>query len=439
MARSANLSRRVESLLNDEQLHRAFFEGKRRAVASLLIIPAALFAATALVRVPVASAQSTQQATPPPQTDTQQPRPVTGQSNPPEDQVTDTNPAKPSGPSTPAPPAAPAASGTSAVPASPSAVPAAPPAPASAPAVPDMLPAPPADDNGEEIGLGVGQSNSGITTNSTTVHSGSHHSGHTTHGYFYQYGRDGDSYALVTGPGDAMTFSGSWDGSEPAEINKARRMANGPFLWFRHDGKSYIVTDPAIIAQLEQMTAPMQELGRRQQALGEQQRQLGEQQRAFARQQREAGDIELPDMSKMMADVNAALAQMKENQPQWDAQKWAQVESELKSSQKLTEQQLGEIQGHLAAMMAQLAQQRAEVQAKIAAMQDRLGALQGQAGARMGAFGSQMGELGRQMGQLGQQQGRLGQEQGRLARELHEQVQKIIEQSLANGKAKPVQ
>ncbi|HKO10345.1 MAG TPA: M56 family metallopeptidase, partial [Acidobacteriaceae bacterium] len=95
MARSANLSRRVESMLNDQQLHRAFLEGRRRAVASLLVVPVALFAAIALVRVPAAAAQSAQQPTTPPQTDTQSQKPTTGQSTPSEDQMTDSNPAQP--------------------------------------------------------------------------------------------------------------------------------------------------------------------------------------------------------------------------------------------------------------------------------------------------------------------------------------------------------
>ena len=64
MARPGNLSHRVERLLNEHLFRSAFAEGRRRAVVSLMIIPAALFAATVLIRVPGASAQA---APPPPQ------------------------------------------------------------------------------------------------------------------------------------------------------------------------------------------------------------------------------------------------------------------------------------------------------------------------------------------------------------------------------------
>lgn len=46
MARPGNLSRRIEWLLNEHHFRSAFAEGRRRAWVSLLLIPAALFAAT---------------------------------------------------------------------------------------------------------------------------------------------------------------------------------------------------------------------------------------------------------------------------------------------------------------------------------------------------------------------------------------------------------
>ena len=58
MARPGNLSHRIERLLNEHLFRSAFAEGRRRAVVSLLLIPAALFAATALIRVQSAAAQT---------------------------------------------------------------------------------------------------------------------------------------------------------------------------------------------------------------------------------------------------------------------------------------------------------------------------------------------------------------------------------------------
>src|SRR6202021_90921 len=83
----------------------------------------------------------------------------------------------------------------------------------------------------------------------------------TVNGYGFRFSSNGDSYAVVSGPGNRLTFSGDWTGDLGAQIEKARRMTNGPFLWFTHQGKSYIVTDPALIAQIEEMYKPMQKRG----------------------------------------------------------------------------------------------------------------------------------------------------------------------------------
>jgi hypothetical protein len=50
-----------------------------------------------------------------------------------------------------------------------------------------------------------------------------------------------------------------------------------------------------------------------------------------------------------------------------------------------------------------------------------------------------MGKLGREQGELGSQQGRLGAEQGRIGREADQKIKSIIEESMKNGKAHPVQ
>jgi hypothetical protein len=443
MARSANLSRRVESMLNEQQLQRAFLEGKRRAVMSLLVVPVALFAAIILARVPAASAQSSQQpTTPPPQTDAQPQKPATGQASPPQDQVSGTDSAQPAAPAKPAAPVSPS---TPQLLPDQSAVPPAPPAPDVLPATPD-IPAPPPPGEGEGIGAGFGQSDNQSTTTSVFNDSGETSSFQTNRNgkssYYFRYHSGGDAYAIVTGPGSTMTFSGDWDPDQRAQIDKARSMANGPFLWFRHEGKEYIVTDPAIVAHLQQMYEPMQELGRQQAVLGRQQRELGMQQRGLARQQRQAGDVRMPDLSKEMAELNAAIAKLRTDQSQWNDQQWADLQAKLKAdeNQTLSPEKMGQIEAQVGAMQAQWNSERmAEFQAKLAALQAKLGSLQGEAGTRMGAFGAQMGELGSRMGALGEQQGRLGAEQGRLARELDEQVHTIIEQSLADGKAKPVQ
>ena len=221
-------------------------------------------------------------------------------------------------------------------------------------------------------------------------------------GNSYWFSSNGDSYALIKGNGEHAEFSGSWFDGNREQLEKARKMAHGEFLWFTRDGKSYIVDDPATIAQIEAMYKPMEELGKKQEELGKQQEALGREQEKMG-SKREEASVPTPDMTREMAELNQAMAKL-----------------QAKIGKTVTQEELADIQGRLAEI------------------QGRLGALQGEMGARMGGFGWQQGRLGGQQGKLGAEQGRLGAAQGRLAVEADRTVKSIIDQSLKNGKAKPV-
>ena len=58
-----------------------------------------------------------------------------------------------------------------------------------------------------------------------------------------------------------VQFSGDWIDGRKAELDKARRMAHGDFLWFTHGGKSYVVDDPATVSRIQKLYRPMDESG----------------------------------------------------------------------------------------------------------------------------------------------------------------------------------
>jgi hypothetical protein len=410
MARPGNLAHRIERLLNEHLFRSAFAEGRRRAVVSLLLIPVALFAATALIRVSNAAAQTA----PPVPASAPPPQPAAApddQSAPPPAQNT-VEPAPAPIPGAPNPAAAPAAPGPAAAP--PAAV---------GPATPVLA-------SGDA--LKVDDSDDALVSDDDQ----------TVNGFSYRFSNDGESYAIVEGPGSNITFSGSWGDNRKAELDAARKVAKGPFLWFTHNGKSYVVDDPAIVARIRAMYKPMEGLGQRQEQLGKQQEALGKQQEELAREQEQAGAVKLPDLSREMADVDAAVARAKEEQDKWNTKELADVEAKLKAEQDqtLTPEKVSELQAKLAAAQAEWSSERmAEMQAKLGELQARLGELQGAAGERQGEFGEKMGKLGAEQGALGAQQGKLGAEQGRLAREADRQVRSIIEECLRNGKATQLQ
>ena len=398
MAHSSNLSERIERLLNDSSFRRAFSGGHR---ALLVLAPAILFATAALVHVQAAqvgaepsaalnaavalpqqaAGQSADQAAKPSADQTVLAQaPVTGQSHPDQAQVSDEAPAAP--PALPAPQAAPQPGPAPDAAPAPAPVPPAPPMPS----VDVMVPGPPVP----------------------VVHVTVPADLMSDHHYHFAFDfDDGDGYALVGDPGSKVRHFGFWgNDNSQADIDKARSMAHGHFVIFRHDGKSYFIDDPAVVAEVEAMQKPMEDLGDQMRTLGKQMREQGRQERDSAREAarkaREAQmNIPTPDLTKQMAELDAAVAALKAQQ-----------------GGTVTREQLGDIQRKLSEVQRQL--MSSEVRVDVDFNRDF-----------MKGFGAEQGKFGQQMGQLGQQM-------GKLARENDEKMKSIIDESLKNGNAKPV-
>lgn len=384
MAHSTNLSHRIERLLNESSF-RSAFAGSRRALLTLLVT-AALIVATAMVRVEAAqSPQSAAAASPSAQPIHQTPAApdaqssYTGQSNatqvtvPPSDQ-------------------APAVSQPAPGPAS--AAPSANPAPEAAPA-PHMPPAtagesgnfafyfppvPPIDVQVE------------IPPMPPVM---AYMKGFEGHASCFA---NGDAYAIVGDPGTKTRFCGNTGGEMEAEVEKARSSAHGHFLLFRHEGKYYVVDDPAIVSQIEDMNKALEDQGDQMRELGKQFREEGKQVREQARKERETANIPAPDLSKEMADLNATVASLA-------AKQGATVSRE----------------------------QLAQVQRAVSDIQRRV--IDAEINAEMNIDTS---KFNAEAGKFSEQMSRMGADMGRTASENHDKIESIIDGSLKNGKAKPV-
>jgi beta-lactamase regulating signal transducer with metallopeptidase domain len=212
---------------------------------------------------------------------------------------------------------------------------------------------------------------------------------------------DFEGYALVGDPGTEAVYSGGSRGQLREEIEKARAQAHGHFLLFRRDGKLYIIDDPAIVKLLEDDQKSLNDLRDQMHAMGQQMRDYGEQMREESRKEREAAaNIPTPDLSKEMAELNAAVAALQGAQ-----------------GGTISREQLNELQRKLG-----------EVQRRLISVQVKADVNNGEA----------MRKLGEQQGKFGGEMGRLGGEMGSKARQNHEKVRSVIDESLKNGKARPV-
>jgi beta-lactamase regulating signal transducer with metallopeptidase domain len=409
MARSSNLSSRIERVLNGRSFRLAFSGGRRHAVLTAVLVPAALVAVVACIRiVPVvgaaqspapAASQAPQQG----QSDAKIAGQVTGtdpdtngltdgargdlKGNTPEE-IKSVEVGSPDARVLTQEPQAPLAP-----PAADAVPPLAPPAPEAQvpmppPAEAPMPPQPPKPGHG--------------------------------HSYSYSTG-DGDSFAIVRGKDNTVTMSG--DHGE--ELEKARQKYHNNFIWFEHDGKSYVVTDPAILAQSEALFKEDPAWALRQADLNRMQAKLDEE---MARLQ--------PEIEKASKPGPEFEAQMKKLQAQL-----AQLQSE--DFKKLTEKISKDVSEHKMMTDAEIKEltnvKLAELQSRIGEIEGQIGEIQGKIGEREGLMGEKQGEIGERMGKLGEETGRLGELQGKHAEEASRKLKSLLDQAVKDGKAKPVQ
>lgn len=68
---------------------------------------------------------------------------------------------------------------------------------------------------------------------------------------------NGDSWAYVENPQAEMHVAGI-DGRIAADLDRLRKQAKGPYIWFTRGGKTYIIDDPATVARMrEQIALPV--------------------------------------------------------------------------------------------------------------------------------------------------------------------------------------
>jgi hypothetical protein len=406
MARRKHLSSRIERILNTRNFGLAFTGNRRHVFVAVALVPVALVAVVACIRIvpAVEAAQSpsattittqsvgygtgaataqtiTAQATG--QTVAYAANPSTGQatgqvSSQTIDQVTTVDSGQSASPTPPTAPVEPASP-------SPDIEPVAIPEPAPVPSVhvevapvAPVAPVPPAP----------------------------------KHGFSYAYSNDdegGDSFAIVRGGHDTNINMNSHSGEE---LEKARQKVHGDFIWFDHDGKSYVVTDPAILAQSQALFKGDEALNRRMAELDRQQAELDKKMEALQ-----------PEMQKASLPGPEFEAQMKKLQEQL---------SQLQTT-KLAEQVNRQVsQEKLNEMLSQL-------QEKMGDIQGQIGEIQGKIGERQGLIGEKQGELGEQMGRIGEEMGKIGEQQGKMAEEASRKLKSILDQAIGSGKAKPLE
>lgn len=387
MAQPSRLSHRIERLLNESSFTKAF-TASRRALAAVVAAPLVLAASAALVQVHAAVPQQNQTDQRADQSLTAQP--TAQQTNPPAQPQNDLPPTPPAEPGAAPPPPPPA---DAAMPPAPPMAPMGPSAPMAPmvpmapgapmpPAEPGMMPPPDAAGPGDPPQI-MGDMHPELWRKRIVVHARPP----------YGRGPNGEPWALGDDSHEPMP------GFTPEEMDKARKMTKGHFFVFRHEGKVYVVDDAATVAELEAARNSSVDLEEKMRAVsreqGEKARKMAEQ----ARQVRANLQVKVPDLTNEMAEVNKAMTELK-----------------AKQGSTISPQDLGELEHKLGELQLRLGQAQFEGLKHLDVHIDE---------AAMHQFEEQMRTMGKQIGQA--------------FRTNDEKAKSTIEESLKNGKARPVQ
>jgi len=411
MARSSNLSSRIERILNARRFRLAFLDGRRHAVLAATLVPAALIATVACIQIvpaveaaqapvaPVAVQVTGVVAPAPAAVQVSGPIAVTAVAPvavmvPPAavqvsgqvsvvvpdvvvpDQVMVVDPMQAPPAAAPVAPA-PSADVAPAQAPEPAAAPEAVPEPQEAP---DVAPVPPRAPRAPRV---------------------------ARHSAVHVYSDDGDdSFAIIRGDNSTVNLNND-DGEE---LSKVRQKVHGNFIWFEHNGKSYVVTDPALMAQAESMFKGDEGLNRRMAELNLQQDQLNKKMESL-NPEMENARLPGPEFEAQLKKLRAQIADLQSD-------KYKKIMDQ--ASKEFSEEKLGELQE------------------KIGDIQGQIGEIQGKIGERQGLIGEKQGELGEQMGRLGEEMGRIGEQQGRMAEQASRKLKSILDQAVKDGRAKPV-
>lgn len=227
-----------------------------------------------------------------------------------------------------------------------------------------------------------------------------------------------EAYALVR-PGEKGT-SGSGNRADWKEIEAAKRAIPGEFLWFRHDGKGYVVRDAGVVAKVVDAWAPVRRLGDEMDVYGREMDQHGKAMEALGRKMENAAEgARQPDhkFDRMVHQQERLARQMEKLGRQMD-----RASAERRDSLHREMDQLGE-------QMRELGRQMAAQAETMRASGERTQPLED--------VGRQMKEAGKPMDALGKKMEVLGKQMEAEARVAEKTMRAVIQDALAKGLAAP--
>ena len=245
----------------------------------------------------------------------------------------------------------------------------------------------------------------------------------------HRYGHDDNAWALVRKGRDGYSMSGSTDDMD--DIDLAKRSLQRDFIWFRRDGKAYVIDDPAIVGRAQLAWKDSDALGQRMSVLGDQMEVHGKKMEALGAQMEKLSKTHMPSPAMMAAQEK--MGALGQQQGELAGRQQLLAMKQRRAGSDAEEEKLDREMDALGREMDALGDQM-EAQGKILERESqKLEKNQ----APMERIGAQMEEASKPMDALGKQMGELGKQQEKLAKQAEKDLDVLIGEAMQKGLAKP--
>jgi beta-lactamase regulating signal transducer with metallopeptidase domain/archaellum component FlaC len=245
----------------------------------------------------------------------------------------------------------------------------------------------------------------------------------------HRYGDDRDAWAIVRKGKDGYSMSGSTDDMD--DIDAAKRSLTRDFIWFRRDGKAYVIDDPSIVGRAQAAWKDSDVLGEKMSRLGDKMDVHGKKMEKLGKQMESLSAGHVPS-SQMMA-AQERMTSLAGQQQELAGRQQLLAMKQRKADSDAEEQKLDAEMNALSEEMNKLGDEM-DAQGKIL---DRESKKLEADSAPMEALGKQMEEAAQPMNALGSEMGKLGEQQERLAKKATRELDALISEGVQKGLAKP--
>ncbi|MCC8361869.1 hypothetical protein LK996_02065 [Lysobacter sp. A6] len=245
----------------------------------------------------------------------------------------------------------------------------------------------------------------------------------------HKFGDDHDAWAIVRKGTDGYSMSGSTDDLD--EIDAAKRSLTRDFIWFRRDGKAYVIDDPSIVARAQDAWKDTEAMGQKMSKLGKEMDVHGKKMEKLGKQMEALAELHRPSPEMMAAQKQmGALAQQ---QQEIAGRQQLLAMKQRKAGDAAEERKLDAEMDKLGAEMDALGNQM-EAQGEILERESKK--LEANS-APMENLGKQMEVASAPMNALGDEMGEMGKQQERLAKKAQRDLDALIAEGMQKGLAKP--